>query len=42
MELNAYELKQSVIRYVVQNRERLNYDTRVTSDLMLEVVRSLH
>lgn len=40
-ELKADELKEMVIKYVVENRERLTYDESMTSDLMLEVVRAI-
>lgn len=40
-ELDAEELKKAVVNYVVQNRDRLTYDTSMSSDLMLAVVRAI-
>lgn len=40
-ELKAEPLKKHVIDYIAQNRDRLNYDSRMPSDLMLEVVRAV-
>jgi hypothetical protein len=40
-ELEAKELKNLVIKYIADNRARLNYDERMSSDLMIEVVRAI-
>jgi hypothetical protein len=41
VELESADLKKAVVDYVVKNRERLTYDVRMSSDLMLEVVRAI-
>jgi hypothetical protein len=40
-ELKADELKRLVVKYIVDNRGRLNYDQNMSSDLMIEVVRAI-